>query len=72
MSEQYFGYEPQPSRSRKLQAQPMRSSCTSKPVPESVDIFENPPEASPELKELVRQFRGTFNPLDSWDGVRVL
>jgi hypothetical protein len=42
------------------------------PVKEKENLWENPPEASPEMKSIFKEFKHTFNSSDKWDGKFVL
>lgn len=42
------------------------------PMKEKENLWENPPEASPEMKSIFKEFKHTFKSSDKWDGNFVL
>jgi hypothetical protein len=72
MNEKYVGYEPQSFRLPSHKVQPMDSQCLSDAKQVSVDVFENPPEPSSALKDLIGAFKNTFKEDAAWDGKFVL
>jgi hypothetical protein len=75
MNENFFGYEvSRPSKGLRMQQQahPVGSALSSSSRRIPTDVFKSPPEASPALKSLIREFKDNFKEDAAWDGEFVL